>query len=108
MINVEKGEGIADDSTLLLWDLSNSSSKMITPPLPAPLAPPSSSSRVTTSTTTTASNGIMTTKIIKDPIMAYTAPSEINAVAWSFGNTSHGSGHDWVAIGCGRLVRCLR
>ncbi|GAA6062811.1 hypothetical protein JCM10212_001543 [Sporobolomyces blumeae] len=38
-------------------------------------------------------------KPITVPSMAYTAPSEINTVAM---------GWEWVAIGCGKLVRCLK
>lgn len=68
----------SDDSTLLLWDLSTT----------VPAVQPSRSQPAQP-------------KVIKEPVLAYTAPSEINAVAW-------GGGGDWVAAGCGRLVRCLR
>lgn len=36
------------------------------------------------------------------PILAYTAPAEVNAITWAE------SQKDWLAIGVGRLVRCLR
>lgn len=68
----------SDDSTLLLWDLSTT--------LPTP---------------TNSRSQPTTPKVISEPVLAYTAPSEINAVAW-------GGGGDWVAAGCGKLVRCLR
>ena len=40
-------------------------------------------------------------KLIQTPVLSWSAPSEINAVAW-------GGGGDWVAAGCGRLVRVLK
>ncbi|GAA5883906.1 hypothetical protein JCM16303_004691 [Sporobolomyces ruberrimus] len=70
---------VSDDSTLLLWDLTTSQ----------PNAPPTSRSVP------------QQPKTISTPSLAYTAPSEINSVTW-------GGGGDWVAIGCGKLVRCLR
>lgn len=69
----------ADDSTLLLWDLTSTTPN-----------PPSASRSAPTSP-----------KVLRDPAFSYTAPGEINAVAW-------GGGGEWVAAGCGRLVRCLR
>ncbi|GAA6031307.1 hypothetical protein JCM8097_005595 [Rhodosporidiobolus ruineniae] len=69
---------VSDDASLLLWDLSLS-----TPPAPASRGVPQQPKPVT------------------QPALAYTAPSEVNAVAW-------GGGGDWVSVGCGRLVRTLR
>ncbi|GAA5822284.1 hypothetical protein JCM11251_006288 [Rhodosporidiobolus azoricus] len=69
---------VSDDATLLLWDLSNS-----TPPAPATRGVPQQP------------------KTIHTPALAYTAPGEVNAVAW-------GGGGDWVAIGGGRGVRVMR
>ncbi|KAL8281362.1 hypothetical protein RQP46_006396 [Phenoliferia psychrophenolica] len=69
----------SDDSTLLLWDLSN------TTPNPPP----------------TSRSAPAMPKLIQTPVLSWSAPSEINAVAW-------GGGGDWVAAGCGRLVRCLK
>ncbi|KAK4047636.1 hypothetical protein OIV83_005294 [Microbotryomycetes sp. JL201] len=72
----------SDDCTLLLWDLSSN------------IATPQQSS--SGSRTQPAQP-----KTISAPVMAYSAPSEVNAVAWA-------SGGDWVAAGCGKVVRCLR
>ncbi|GAA5916889.1 hypothetical protein JCM6882_007446 [Rhodosporidiobolus microsporus] len=69
---------VSDDATLLLWDLSNS-----TPPAPATRGVPQQP------------------KSVHTPALAYTAPGEVNAVAW-------GGGGDWVAIGGGRTVRTMR
>ncbi|GAA5854184.1 hypothetical protein JCM5353_006523 [Sporobolomyces roseus] len=70
---------VSDDSTLLLWDLTNTQ----------PNAPSTSRSVP------------QTPKTIDRPSLSYTAPGEINNVTW-------GGGGDWVAIGCGKLVRCLK
>ncbi|GAA5860319.1 hypothetical protein JCM1840_002861 [Sporobolomyces johnsonii] len=70
---------VSDDATLLLWDLTTAQ---------PPSAPASRSVA-------------QQPKSITSPALAYTAPSDINSVAW-------GGGGDWIAIGCGRLVRCLR
>ncbi|GAA5916076.1 uncharacterized protein JCM6883_003075 [Sporobolomyces salmoneus] len=70
---------VSDDSTLLLWDLTTAQ----------PNLPPTSRSVP------------QQPKTISTPSLAYTAPSEINSVTW-------GGGGEWVAIGCGKLVRCLR
>ncbi|GAA6020799.1 hypothetical protein JCM11491_004656 [Sporobolomyces phaffii] len=70
---------VSDDATLLLWDLTTAQ----------PNAPPTSRSVA------------QQPKPISTPSLAYTAPSEINSVTW-------GGGGDWVAIGCGKLVRCLK
>lgn len=78
-IRLTRMESAADDSTLLLWDLTT------TTPTPAP----------------TSRSAAATPKVIRDPVLSYSAPSEINAVAW-------GGGGQWVAAGCGRLVRCLK
>lgn len=69
----------ADDSTILLWDLST------TTPLPPPVS----------------RSAIAQPKIIMDPVVSYSAPSEVNSIAW-------GGGGEWVAAGCGRLVRLLK
>ncbi|GAA5934466.1 uncharacterized protein JCM15063_004584 [Sporobolomyces koalae] len=70
---------VSDDSTLLLWDLTTAQPN-----------PPSTSRSVP-----------QQPKIVSQPSLAYTAPNEINSVAW-------GGGGEWVAIGCGKLVRCLK
>ncbi|KAK4702030.1 DDB1- and CUL4-associated factor 7, partial [Phenoliferia sp. Uapishka_3] len=69
----------SDDCTLLLWDLST------TTPNPPP----------------TTRSATAVPKLIQQPVLSWSSPSEINAVAW-------GGGGDWVAAGCGRLVRCLK
>ncbi|GAA5964944.1 hypothetical protein JCM3765_004116 [Sporobolomyces pararoseus] len=75
---------VSDDSTLLLWDLTNSQ-----PNVPHP----------------TSSRSVpQPPKVISNPTLAYTAPSEINSVCWGSG----GASSEWVAIGCGKLVRCLK
>ncbi|GAA5977080.1 hypothetical protein JCM10908_004849 [Rhodotorula pacifica] len=74
---------VSDDATLLLWDLSQSQ----------PSAPTSRSAP-------------QQAKQISTPAMAYTASSEVNAVAW--GGGGGGNGSEWISIGCGRLVRTLR
>jgi DDB1- and CUL4-associated factor 7 len=70
---------IAEDHQLLLW---------------SPTVPANSSSSKKSAHGQTVS--------IRDPFMAYTAPSECNFVTWSSGN------RDWIAIGMGKTVRCLR
>lgn len=75
-----------DDCQVLIWDLSGVPSLGGGPP------PPQSSTRSTTPHT----------KTIRDPILAYTAPQEVNVLTWSEAY------RDWVAIGLGRRIRCLR
>ena len=69
----------ADDATLLLWDLTTAQPNSAPTSRSVPQQP----------------------KPIATPSLAYSAPSEINSVAW-------GGGDEWVAIGCGKLVRCLK
>lgn len=69
---------VADDATLRLWDLSQSQ----------PAAPTSRSAP-------------QQVKPISSAALAYTAPSEVNAVAW-------GGAGEWLSVGCGRLIRTLR
>ncbi|KAH9467106.1 hypothetical protein Pst134EB_002134 [Puccinia striiformis f. sp. tritici] len=75
-----------DDCQVLIWDLSGVPSLGGGPP------PPQPNTRSTTPHT----------KTIREPILAYTAPREVNALTWSEAN------RDWVAIGMGRRVRCLK
>lgn len=70
--------GSADDATLLLWDLTRAQ-----PPVPTSRSAPQPA------------------KPVSMPAVAYTAPSEVNAVAWW-------SAGEWISIGCGRTVRTLR
>ncbi|GAA5838899.1 hypothetical protein JCM9279_003892 [Rhodotorula babjevae] len=69
---------VGDDANLLLWDLSQAQ-----PPQPPSRSVPQQP------------------KVFSSPTLAYTAPSEVNAVAW-------GGGGDWIAIGCGRTARLVR
>lgn len=85
----------ADDATLLLWDLSQAQP-------PAPSTTTSSTSSAASRSTAAAAAAQQQPKPITTPAMAYTAPSEVNAVAWG------GGGGEWISIGCGRLVRTLR
>ncbi|KAK4051755.1 hypothetical protein OIO90_004579 [Microbotryomycetes sp. JL221] len=73
----------SDDCTLLLWDLSTTLT----------------GSTNTSSTSSSGKTQPYQTKIVSTPSMSYSAPSEINSVAW---------GGEWVAVGCGRVVRCLK
>ncbi|POV98385.1 hypothetical protein PSTT_14490, partial [Puccinia striiformis] len=70
----------SDDCQVLIWDLSGVPSLGGGPP------PPQPNTRSTTPHT----------KTIREPILAYTAPREVNALTWSEAN------RDWVAIGMGR------
>ncbi|GAA5842521.1 hypothetical protein JCM3766R1_002617 [Sporobolomyces carnicolor] len=70
---------VSDDATLLLWDLTTAQPNSVPTSRSVPQQP----------------------KPIATPSLAYSAPSEINSVAW-------GGGDEWVAIGCGKLVRCLK
>lgn len=82
---------VSDDATLLMWDLSQAQ----------PPAPPTTTSSSSGSRSTAAQQQQQQPKPITTPALAYTAPSEVNAVAW-------GGGGEWISIGCGRLVRTLR
>ncbi|KAG0659912.1 hypothetical protein C6P46_004852 [Rhodotorula mucilaginosa] len=86
---------VSDDATLLMWDLSQAQP-------PAPPTTTSSASSSSASRSTAAAAQQQQPKPITTPAMAYTAPSEVNAVAWG------GGGGEWISIGCGRLVRTLR
>lgn len=39
------------------------------------------------------------------PSWSYTAPSEINNIAWG---ATNGGSNGWIAAGCGRLVQILK
>ncbi|CAH7672151.1 WD40-repeat-containing domain protein [Phakopsora pachyrhizi] len=87
-----------DDSQVLIWDLSS---------VPNNLGGGSTATpNRTTTTTTSASPSSMSTspntKLIKDPILGYTAPQEVNSITWSE------SFRDWIAIGLGKRIRCLK
>ncbi|GAA5879542.1 hypothetical protein JCM3774_000281 [Rhodotorula dairenensis] len=70
---------VSDDATLLLWDLTQAQ----------PAVP------------TTSRSAPQLAKAVSSPALAYTAPSEVNSVAWW-------TAGEWISIGCGRTVRTLR
>jgi WD repeat-containing protein 68 len=41
-------------------------------------------------------------KIVQEPILAYTAESEVNQLSWNNVN------HDWISIAFGNTVQALR
>ncbi|EJT97431.1 WD40 repeat-like protein [Dacryopinax primogenitus] len=81
-----------DDHQLLLWDLSSSvmSPHRVAPTDITNLPPPGE---------------------VRDPVLAYTAPGEINSLAWSYpmvGGVWGQTPVEWVAVTEGRSVRALR
>ncbi|EPT04958.1 hypothetical protein FOMPIDRAFT_1021700 [Fomitopsis schrenkii] len=91
-----------DDCQLLLWDLSPYTSI------------PSTSPRNPSSGLSSPRPDVKK-RIVADPVMAYTGPSEINNLAWSpqiAGMTMH-SGHstdhgEWIAIAMGKSIKALK
>ncbi|KAG0146154.1 hypothetical protein CROQUDRAFT_657790 [Cronartium quercuum f. sp. fusiforme G11] len=79
-----------DDCQVLVWDLAS---------VPALVGSTSGSTMSTNS-----SSRVVTphTKTLRDPVLAYTAPQEVNSIAWSEAY------REWLAIGMGKRVRCLR
>ena len=94
--------GTGDDCQLLLWDLSPYTSI------------PSTSPRNPSSGLSSPRPDVKK-RIVADPVMAYTGPSEINNLAWSppiAGMTMH-SGHstdrgEWIAIAMGKSIKALK
>lgn len=84
---------VSDDGQVLLWDLAR-------PNYSAPYGDPSSGSS-STSSSSRSKNPHALPKTIGLPNGAYSAASEINAVAW-------GGGRDYLALGMGNTVRCVR
>ncbi|KAF8520323.1 WD40 repeat-like protein [Hysterangium stoloniferum] len=102
-IGWSKQEGMlataGDDSQVLIWDLS-----------PQTIASPrhTVTSRVPASPRPDAKRRVFT-----DPVLAYTAPGEINNLAWSPPLSSLGSGPaipsgEWLAMAIGKTVKVLR
>lgn len=94
-----------DDCQLLLWDLTNQAS--------ASPAPRSGLTHGPGSTAGLSSSPRPETKkrIVQDPVMAYTGPSEVVNVAWSpkiSGVAGHVAPGEWVAIAMGRSIRALK
>jgi len=81
-----------DDHQLLLWDLSNTvmSPHRVAPTDITNLPPPGE---------------------VRDPVLAYNSPGEINSLAWSFPMVGGIWGQqpvEWIAVTEGRTVRALR
>jgi WD repeat-containing protein 68 len=93
----------ADDCQLLLWDIS--------PHAPAPAASPrNASSRLSSPRPSDGKR-----RVITDPIMAYTAQSEITNLAWSpqiapmTMNTGHSTpAGEWIAVVMGKSIKALK
>ncbi|KAJ7594749.1 WD40 repeat-like protein [Mycena floridula] len=91
----------ADDCQLLLWDLANYTQ--------AGTSPRSAGARLNSPRPDTKK------RIVTDPIMAYTAPSQITNLAWSPPiqsmpmNTGHSTASgEWIAIASGRSIKALK
>ncbi|MBW0482298.1 hypothetical protein O181_022013 [Austropuccinia psidii MF-1] len=76
-----------DDCQVLVWDLSGVSN---------------SSGNTSNNLGTNSRSTNLSTKKIREPILAYTAPQEVNAISWCEAY------RDWIAIGLGKKIRCLR
>lgn len=93
----------ADDCQLLLWDIS--------PHAPAPAASPrNASSRLSSPRPSDGKR-----RVITDPIMAYSAQSEITNLAWSpqiapmTMNTGHSTpAGEWIAVVMGKSIKALK
>lgn len=94
---------VADDCQLLLWDIS--------PHAPAPAASPRNpSSRLSSPRPSDGKK-----RVITDPIMAYSAQSEITNLAWSpqiapmTMNTGHSTpAGEWIAVVMGKSIKALK
>ncbi|KAG6820516.1 hypothetical protein H0H93_015989 [Arthromyces matolae] len=93
-----------DDCQVLLWDLSSFNT-----PAPQGASPRSASSRLNSPRPDTKK------RVVTEPLMAYTAPSQVTNVAWSpqiQGLPMH-TGHstvsgEWLAIVSGKAVKALK
>ncbi|KAL0581831.1 hypothetical protein V5O48_000199 [Marasmius crinis-equi] len=90
-----------DDCQLLLWDLANYTT--------SGTSPRSAGSRLNSPRPDSKK------KVVTDPIMAYTASSQITNLAWSppiagvTTNTGHSTATgEWIAIACGKSIRALK
>ncbi|KAF9264193.1 WD40 repeat-like protein, partial [Marasmius fiardii PR-910] len=90
-----------DDCQLLLWDLASYAK--------GGTSPRSAGSRLNSP------RPDMKKTVVTEPIMAYTAPSQITNLAWSppiqgiTTNTGHSTATgEWIAIACGRTIRALK
>ena len=92
---------LGDDSQVLVWDLSQQS-------LASPRHP--GTSRLQSSPRPDSKRRILT-----DPVLAYTAPCEVNNFAWSpplpqmgGGGSAVIAGGEWMAMALGKTVKVLR
>lgn len=97
----------SDDCQLLLWDVGSQG------PLSASPAPRSGHGQGPGSTAGLSASPRPETKkrIVQDPVMAYTGPSEVVNVAWSPKIGSVGGivpAGEWVAIAMGKSIRALK
>lgn len=91
-----------DDCQLLLWDL-------------AAYMQPATSPRTNTSSRLNSPRPDTKKRMVSDPVMAYTAPSEITSLAWSPHipgipmNTGQSTAPgEWIAIAVGKSVKALK
>ncbi|KAK7035226.1 hypothetical protein VNI00_011993 [Paramarasmius palmivorus] len=91
----------SDDCQILLWDLASHTQ--------SGTSPRSASSRLNSPRPDTKK------KIVSDPVMAYTASSQITNLAWSppiqgvTMNTGHSTATgEWLAIACGKSIKALK
>ncbi|KAF7375975.1 WD repeat protein [Mycena sanguinolenta] len=90
-----------DDCQLLLWDLANYTQSAS--------SPRSAGSRLNSP------RPDVKKRVVTEPVMAYTAPSQITNLAWSppIQGLTMNTGHstvtgEWVAIACGKSIRALK
>ncbi|RUS27320.1 WD40 repeat-containing protein [Jimgerdemannia flammicorona] len=104
-----------DDQQVLVWDLNSnppssggtdrSPSASTSTPSAAGAAPPGSagaSRHHHHHSSSSSHHHHHQQKVMQDPILAYTADSEINSLCWNQSLT------DWIAVGFGRTVQALR
>ena len=96
-----------DDCQLLLWDVGSQTALSSSP------APRSGHTHGPGSTAGLSASPRPETKkrVIQDPVMAYTGPSEVSNVAWSpriSGVAGHVAPGEWVAIAMGKSIRALK
>lgn len=91
-----------DDCQLLLWDLAGYTQNMTSPRGPA-------NSRLSSP------RPDVKKRVVTDPVMAYTAQSEITNLAWSpqiagmTMNTGHSTAPgEWIAIAIGKSIKALK
>jgi DDB1- and CUL4-associated factor 7 len=92
----------ADDSQLLLWDLSALTSL------------PAASPRHSATGLSTSPRPDVKKRVVTDPVMAYAGSAEIVNLAWSpkiagmTMNTGHSTPGEWIAVAMGKKVKALK